>query len=142
MHGGVASSRRGRGRKTVQVVLQDPIAHEDAPLVIDRGGSRKRGPATSFSSNELRHRRRDATIRLWIYNRSLFRERWIVRDVAICALVLGFISLTPILFWRVLSDKVLYYKVYDTFFVICIVMAVFIASRPCSVGCGNFWCCL
>ena len=56
----------------------------------------------------------------------LFRERWIVRDVAICALVLGFASLTPILFWRVLSDKVIYYKAFDTFYVICLVMLVFI----------------
>ena len=42
------------------------------------------------------------------------------------ALVLGFISLTPILFWRVLSDKVIYYKAFDTFYVICLVMLVFI----------------
>ena len=39
---------------------------------------------------------------------------------------LDFISLAPILFWRVLTDKVLYYKAFDTFYVICLVMLVFI----------------
>ena len=56
----------------------------------------------------------------------LFRERWLVRDIALCALVLGFISLAPILFWRVMTDKVIYYKAFDTFYVICLVMFVFI----------------
>ena len=45
----------------------------------------------------------------------MFRERWIVRDVAICAIVLGFLALSPIMFWRLLSDKVIYYKAYNTF---------------------------
>ena len=48
----------------------------------------------------------------------IFRERWIVRDVAICAIVLSFLALTPIMFWRLLSDKVIYFKAYNTFFVV------------------------
>jgi ATP-binding cassette subfamily B protein len=113
--------------KTVQVVLQDPNAHEDAPLVIDR----VRFEEAWTGDIILVKRNYDIADETQPFGFGfiialLFRERWIVRDVAICALVLGFISLTPILFWRVLSDKVLYYKAYDTFFVICIVMAVFI----------------
>ena len=91
-------------------------------------GLRRPGPATSFWSSATTtlptRRSRSASDLL---SALIFRERWIVRDVAICALVLGFLSLTPILFWRVLSDKVIYYKAYDTFYVICLVMLVFIA---------------
>jgi ATP-binding cassette subfamily B protein len=49
----------------------------------------------------------------------IFRERWIVRDVAICASVLAVLALAPIMFWRLLSDKVLYYGAYNTFYVLC-----------------------
>ena len=56
----------------------------------------------------------------------IFRERWIVRDVAICAIVLSFLALTPIMFWRLLSDKVIYFKAYHTFFVVCLAMVVLV----------------
>ena len=56
----------------------------------------------------------------------IFRERWVVRDVAICAVVLSILALTPIVFWRVLSDKVIYFKAYNTFYVLCIAMAVLV----------------
>ena len=124
----VVSRVTGEDEAAVQVVLQDPNAHEDAPLVIDR----VRFEEAWTGDIILVKRNYDIADETQPFGFGfivalLFRERWIVRDVAICALVLGFISLTPILFWRVLSDKVLYYKAYDTFFVICIVMVVFIA---------------
>ena len=53
----------------------------------------------------------------------MFRERWIVRDVTICAVMLGFLALTPIMFWRLMSDRVLYFKAYNTFYVLCLAMA-------------------
>ena len=56
----------------------------------------------------------------------IFRERWIVRDVAICAIVLSLLALTPIIFWRLLSDKVIYFKAYNTFFVVCLAMVVLV----------------
>ena len=112
---------------TLRVILQDPNAHEDAPLVIDR---------VRFEdawTGDIILVKRDYDIAdetqpfsIGFIVALMFRERWIVRDIAICALVLGFLSLTPILFWRVLSDKVIYYKAFDTFYVICLVMLVFI----------------
>ncbi|HZP21069.1 MAG TPA: peptidase domain-containing ABC transporter [Bauldia sp.] len=57
----------------------------------------------------------------------IFRERWIVRDVAICALVMAFLALTPIMFWRLLTDKVLYFGAYNTFVVLCIAFAALVA---------------
>ena len=56
----------------------------------------------------------------------IFRERWVVRDVAISAVVLSLLALSPIMFWRLLSDKVIYYKAYNTFFVVCLAMVVLV----------------
>ncbi len=112
---------------TLRVILQDPNAHEDAPLVIDRVRFEEAwtGDIILVKRNyDIADDTQPFSIRFIVA--LLFRERWIVRDVAICALVLGFASLTPILFWRVLSDKVIYYKAFDTFYVICLVMLVFI----------------
>ena len=112
---------------TLRVILQDPNAHEDAPLVIDRVRFEEAwtGDIILVKRNyDIADETQPFSIRFIVA--LLFRERWIVRDVAICALVLGFASLTPILFWRVLSDKVIYYKAFDTFYVICLVMLVFI----------------
>ena len=112
---------------TLRVILQDPNAHEDAPLVIDRVRFEEAwtGDIILVKRNyDIADETQPFSIRF--IAALIFRERWIVRDVAICALVLGFLSLTPILFWRVLSDKVIYYKAFDTFYVICLVMLVFI----------------
>ena len=112
---------------TLRVILQDPNAHEDAPLVIDRVRFEEAwtGDIILVKRNyDIADETQPFSIRF--IAALIFRERWIVRDVAICALVLGFLSLTPILFWRVLSDKVIYYKAFDTFYVICVVMLVFI----------------
>ena len=109
-----------------RVVLQDPDA-EDALLSIDR----PRFEAAWSGEIILVKRNYEITDETQPFGRSLilglvFRERWLVRDVAICALLLGFLALTPILFWRLLMDKVLYYQAYSTFFVLCLAMAVLI----------------
>ncbi len=56
----------------------------------------------------------------------VFRERKLVRDLGICAVVLSLFALAPIVFWRLLSDKVLYYSSMNTFTVLCIAMAFII----------------
>ena len=116
MHGRGAGRGRCARRDTQRVVLQDPNAHEDAPLVVDRVRFEEAwtGDIILVKRNyDIADDTQPFSIRFIVA--LLFRERWLVRDVAICALVLGFASLTPILFWRVLSDKVIYYKAFDTF---------------------------
>ena len=56
----------------------------------------------------------------------IMRERRSVRDLAICAMALSLFALAPILFWRLLSDKVIYYGSLSTFTVLCIAMGVVI----------------
>ena len=54
----------------------------------------------------------------------LLRDRRLTRDLAICAVVLGLLALTPILFWRVLVDRVMYYGSLNTFAMLCIAFGV------------------
>ncbi len=56
----------------------------------------------------------------------VFREKRLVRDVIISASALSLFALAPIVFWRLLSDKVLYYGALNTFTVICVGMGVVI----------------
>jgi ATP-binding cassette subfamily B protein len=56
----------------------------------------------------------------------IFRERALVRDLSISALFLSLFALAPIFFWRILSDKVIYYRSMSTFTVVCIVMGLVI----------------
>src|SRR5260221_13567880 len=57
----------------------------------------------------------------------LLRDRRIARDVGIAAVSLSLLALAPILFWRMLIDRVLYYGAFDTLIVLCVTMAVLIA---------------
>ena len=116
----------GEGEAT-RVVLQDPNAADDALLVIDRVRFEEAwsGDVILVKRNyEISDENQPFSIGL--ITALIFRERWVVRDVAICAIVLSFLALTPIMFWRLLSDKVIYFKAYNTFFVVCLAMVVLV----------------
>ena len=55
---------------------------------------------------------------------AILKERRIVRDLVLAALLLGLIGLAPVMFWRLLSDKVIYYHAMSTFEVVCATMLV------------------
>jgi subfamily B ATP-binding cassette protein HlyB/CyaB len=110
-----------------RVVLQDPNASEDALLVIDQPRFE------DIWSGDVVMAKRDYEISdetqpfsFGFVTALLFRERRILRDVALAALILGFMGLAPIMFWRLLSDKVIFYKAYNTFYVLCLAMFVVI----------------
>ncbi|UGY13123.1 peptidase domain-containing ABC transporter [Bradyrhizobium septentrionale] len=112
---------------STRVVLRDPNASEDALLVIDQPRFE------DIWSGDVVMAKRDYEISdetqpfsLGFVVALLFRERRILRDVAIAALILGFMGLAPIMFWRLLSDKVIFYKAYNTFYVLCVAMFVVI----------------
>ena len=115
------------GADETRVVLQDPNATDDALLVVDRVRFED-----AWSGDVILVKRNyeisdeSQPFSFGLITALLFRERWIVRDVAICAIVLSFLALTPIMFWRLLSDKVIYFKAYNTFFVVCLAMVVLV----------------
>ncbi|WP_438278630.1 peptidase domain-containing ABC transporter [Nitrobacter sp.] len=111
-----------------RIALRDPNAAEDALLVIDR----PRFEDIWSGDVILAKRNYDISDESQPFSFGLvaaliFRERRIVRDVAVAALVLGFLGLAPIMFWRLLSDKVIFYHAYNTFYVLCLAMLVIIA---------------
>ena len=108
-------------------MLQDPNAADDAVLVIDRVRFEE-----AWSGDVILVKRNydisdeNQPFSIGLIAALIFRERWVVRDVAICAIVLSFLALSPIMFWRLLSDKVIYFKAYNTFFVVCLAMVVLV----------------
>ncbi len=111
-----------------RLCLQDPKASEASPLVIDQIRFQ------AVWTGEVILVKRDYDISdeaqpfsLGLVASLIFRERRLVRDVAICAIVLGFLALGPIIFWRLLSDRVITYKAGNTFAVVCIFMLAVIA---------------
>jgi subfamily B ATP-binding cassette protein HlyB/CyaB len=111
----------------MRVVLQDPAAEGQAPFVVDRVRfeSAWRGEVILVKPN---YDITDETqpFGLGLVAALIFREKWIVRDIAISAVVLGFLALTPIMFWRLLSDKVLYFHAMNTFAVLCLAFGVLV----------------
>jgi subfamily B ATP-binding cassette protein HlyB/CyaB len=115
------------GPEDTRVILQDPNADPEAPLVVDavRFQEAWSGDIVLVKRNyEISDESQPFSI--GFVAALMFRERWVVRDVAICAVVLSFLALAPIMFWRLLSDKVIYYKAYNTFFVVCLAMLVLV----------------
>jgi ATP-binding cassette, subfamily B, bacterial HlyB/CyaB len=56
----------------------------------------------------------------------MLHDRGLVRDITIAAFLTGLLAITPILFWRLLIDRVLYYQVLSTLYVLCLTMAILI----------------
>ncbi len=109
------------------VVLQDPNAHEDAPLILDeqRFASAWTGDVLLFK-RDYNLRDEDQPFGIWLLVSQLLRDRKIARDIGIAALTLSLLAIAPIMFWRLLIDRVLYYGSLDTFAVLCIAMLVLV----------------
>jgi ATP-binding cassette, subfamily B, bacterial HlyB/CyaB len=109
------------------VVLQDPCGGEDSPLCLDE-------PRLALGwagevilvKRDYRLRDEDQPFGLGLIIAQLLRDRRIARDIAISALALGLLALGPIMFWRLLIDRVVYYRSFDTLTVLCSAMAVLI----------------
>jgi ATP-binding cassette, subfamily B, bacterial HlyB/CyaB len=110
-----------------RAILQDPNAEADALLVVDRVRFEEVWTGeVILVKRDYEIGDEDQPFGLGLLVALLFRERWVVRDLAICAVILGFMALTPIMFWRLMSDRVLYFKAYNTFYVLCLAMAFLI----------------
>jgi subfamily B ATP-binding cassette protein HlyB/CyaB len=105
------------------VALQDPNAEEGVLLTIDRARFDE-----AWSGEVILCRRNhdiadeERPFSLGLIVALVFRERRLVRDLGICAMSLSLFALAPIVFWRLLSDKVMYYGSVNTFVVLCIAM--------------------
>ena len=109
------------------VILRDPKAGDDAKLVVDRIRFEQ-----AWTRDVVLLRRNydladeEQPFSLGLIAGLILRERRSVRDLTICAMALSLFALAPIVFWRLLSDKVIYYGSLNTFTVLCIAMGVII----------------
>jgi subfamily B ATP-binding cassette protein HlyB/CyaB len=115
------------GPELPRVILQDPNAHEDAPLVLDetRFTAAWTGEVLLFK-RDYRLRDEDQPFGLRLIIGQLLRDRRTARDIGISAFLLSLLALAPIMFWRLLIDRVLYYGSLDTLAVLCVAMAILI----------------
>ena len=115
-------------KETPTVTLQDPLAHGGAVLELEE---------TRFvtsSTGEVVLIKRDYRLEddaqpfgLRMIAGRLFQDRRICRDIFIAGFLMGLLAIAPIMFWRVLIDRVLYFQNLNTFNVLCVGMVVMIA---------------
>ncbi len=110
------------------VVLQDPNAREDAVLALDeyRFAAAWTGEVVLLK-RDYRVTADEQPFSLRMIAGLLLQDRRIVRDIAISAFLLSLLAVAPIMFWRLLIDRVLYYQSINTFTVLCVAMAILIA---------------
>lgn len=125
--GSLVLLRRDEAPEGVRFILQDPNAADGDHLVLDPVRLE-----AAWTGDVLLLKRdyditdQDQPFSLSLISALIFKERWIVRDLSICAVILGMLALAPIMFFRLLIDKVLYYQALSTFFVLSIAMVVLI----------------
>ena len=102
------------------VVLQDPRAGDDTLVTFERELFRDLWTGEIILVRRRYDLRDEKQLFDFRFVKNLvFRERRAIRDIAICAFVLGAIALSPILFWRVIIG-VVYDNSYNTFNVACL----------------------
>jgi ATP-binding cassette, subfamily B, bacterial HlyB/CyaB len=111
-----------------QVVLVDPKTDADTTLTLDR----LRFEAVWSGDVILIKRNYEIEDETKPFSLSfiatlVFRERHLVVDIVIAALALSLLALSPIMFWRLMSDRVVPFHAMNTFAILCLVMAVLIA---------------
>jgi len=107
------------------VVLRDPNSAEESPLVVDeaRLAAAWAGDVI-LVKRDYRLRDEDRPFGMaWVAGQ-LLRDRRVARDLAVAALLLGVLAVSPVVFWRVMIDRVMYYGSMSTFTMICIAFAV------------------
>jgi len=111
--------------QTPTVVLQDPNAGEDALLTLDEARLTAAWSGQAILvKRDYRLRDEDQAFGIGLIAAQLLRDRRIARDIIVSAVALSLLAVSPIIFWRLLIDRVLYYHSLDTLTVLVVGMAV------------------
>src|SRR5439155_7090529 len=107
------------------VVLRDPNGNEEAPLLLDEARFTAAWAGdVILVKRDYRLRDEDRPFGMgWIVGQ-LLRDRRVARDLAVCAIILGVLAITPVIFWRVMVDRVMYYGSMSTFTMICVAFGI------------------
>ncbi len=120
-------SRVQPGAEPPRVVLHDPNAHEDALLTLDetRFTAAWTGEVVLIK-RDYRLQDEDQPFGLRTIAGQLLRDRRITRDIGIAGFLLGLLAVAPIMFWRLLLDRVLYDGNLNTLTVLCVAMGLLV----------------
>src|SRR5436853_3494144 len=107
------------------VVLRDPNSPEETPLVLDEARLAAAWDGeVILVKRDYRLRDEDRPFGVgWLIGQ-LLRDKRVARDLTICAILLGALAITPVAFWRVMVDRVMYYGSMSTFTMICLAFGV------------------
>jgi subfamily B ATP-binding cassette protein HlyB/CyaB len=107
------------------VILRDPNSTEESPLLIDEARfSAAWGGDVILVKRDYRLRDEDRPFGMaWVAGQ-LLRDRRVARDLGICAVILGVLAISPVIFWRVMVDRVMYYGSTSTFTMICVAFGI------------------
>lgn len=110
------------------VTLQDPNANEAVQLTLDEHRF-----TAAWTGDLLLFKRiygqddEDRPWSTWLVAREILKSKGLLWDIAIAALPLTFLSIAPILFYRLLMDRVLMYQNLNTLAVMCLAMIILVA---------------
>ena len=111
-----------------EIVLEDPNVGEIAKLTLDRERFEAAWTGdTVLIKRDYELRDEDQPFGLGFIIGLVLREKRIVRDVVIAAIVLSVLGLVPILFFRLMTDRVLMHHAMNTFTILCIAMVAMVA---------------
>jgi len=107
------------------VVLRDPNGDPDAPILLDEARfSAAWDGQVVLVKRDYRLRDEDRPFGIgWVVGQ-LLRDKRVVRDLGVCAVLMGLLAISPVVFWRVMIDRVLYYGSLSTFTMLCIAFAI------------------
>ena len=113
--------------RVARVVLRDETTQNGTEIFLDRTHFERvwsRQVVLLKRNYEITDRQQPFGIRL--IAALILRERRVTMDVAVAAIMLSFLALAPIMFWRLLTDRVLQYHTYSTFWVVSAVMSILV----------------
>ena len=103
------------------VVLRDPNSTDEAPLLLDEARFTAAWAGdVILVKRDYRLRDEDRPFGMGWVAGQLLRDRRVARDLGICAILLGVLAITPVIFWRVMVDRVMYYGSMSTFTMLCV----------------------
>ena len=111
-------------------MLRDPNGDEEAPLLLDeaRFAAAWDGDVI-LVKRDYRLRDEDRPFGMaWVAGQ-LLRDRRVVRDLAVAPCCSGLLAVSPVVFWRVMIDRVMYYGSLSTFTMLCIAFARAVGVR-------------
>ncbi len=108
------------------VVLRDPNSNEEAPLLLDEARfDRGLGGRCHSRQTRLSAARRGSPVRDGVGRRTnAARPPGRARSRRLLPCLLGVLAVSPVMFWRVMIDRVMYYGSMSTFTMICVAFLV------------------